>query len=105
MKRLEHPVTISANPPYIAHSEQLPIDVERFEPALALRSDSEGLGFIKSLLSTASTFLPSSSTLFLECGSSQANTLVSFMKECNYCDCDIVHDLEKRPRIISGVVK
>ncbi len=65
-----HEVIVS-NPPYVPFSEELPRDVDKFEPQLALRAGKEGLDIIKQIIEKVSPRVKKGAVLLLEIGLNQ----------------------------------
>lgn len=91
---------ITANLPYVADKEILPLEVDNYEPQLALRGGENGLGVISRLLEQiVDAKMPNRPrTLLLEIGSSQAHALESRLRGAsNY---RFFNDLAGIPRVL-----
>ena len=65
---------ITANPPYVTTAEmaELPPEVGRFEPRLALEGGADGLDIVRSIIGGAGAHLRPLGWLFMELGAGQA---------------------------------
>lgn len=95
---------IVSNPPYIPSSEICLLDsnVKLFDPHLALDGGHDGLDPYRSLLPSVQKFLSPQGLFLVEIGSTQAQDVQSLFKGCGLKNITIHHDLENRPRVISG---
>ncbi|MEZ5234664.1 MAG: HemK/PrmC family methyltransferase [Acidimicrobiales bacterium] len=66
---------IISNPPYVAEADELPDEVERWEPAMALRSGPDGLDAARVLIGTAGRWLRPDGALVLELAPGQLRRL------------------------------
>ena len=79
---LAEPVdAILSNPPYIAEGERvdLPPDVIRHEPHLALFAGPDGLDTIRRLIADAPIHLSPGGLLLMECGQGQAGAIIQLI--------------------------
>lgn len=76
-EKLPRPIVTVANLPYISPEEPLAKTVDEFEPYIALRSDSGGLGHIRRLVAQWREFSLPGEELFLEVGQGQSAELLS----------------------------
>lgn len=67
---------IAANPPYIPQNKILPIEVEDFEPELALRGGSDGLTYIRRLAKEACEHLEDGGEIWVEIDETHAERAV-----------------------------
>jgi release factor glutamine methyltransferase len=96
---------ITANLPYISDKlyNELPTEVKEYEPKSALWADDEGTEIIKRTIDTAPLYLNNGGLLILEISYEQANSLVSYLEECNnYSKISSHKDLNGLIRFISA---
>lgn len=93
---------IVANPPYIGTHADLPVSVDQFEPALALRAGPDGLDAYRVLAPVIAKRLAPDGAAFLEIGTGQGKAVSELMKEA-MPDWDIsVHqDLAGHERMVA----
>ena len=89
---------VVSNPPYIAESEQLPLDVEHYEPRIALRSGQDGLLHIERLLRQW-TERPAR-ILLLEIGDGQDHRLESMLPRLGLRNFTFFKDLRGIRRVV-----
>jgi HemK-like putative methylase len=65
---------IAANPPYIPSNRELPASVVDYEPALALRSGTDGLDLIRRIATSVRCHLTECGVAWIECDSAHADT-------------------------------
>lgn len=96
---------ITANPPYIATAEidELPVDVQKFEPRLALDGGPDGLDLVRIIADQAPAHLTAGGILALEIGADQGPRTVAILEERGYRDVELAQDLGGRDRIVSGL--
>ncbi len=88
---------VVSNPPYVADGEALPEDVERWEPALALRAGPDGLDVIRRLVSAAAARAP---FLALEVGEGQSAAVRSLCREAGFARVEVRPDLAGIARVV-----
>jgi release factor glutamine methyltransferase len=95
---------VVANPPYLPSGiiPTLPVEVERFEPALALDGGPDGLRVLRRLVAQAPRFLRSSAWLLMEIGEEQAGPLASLMAAEGFSRIGARRDLRGVERYIEG---
>ncbi|WP_243109399.1 peptide chain release factor N(5)-glutamine methyltransferase [Anaerophilus nitritogenes] len=73
---------VVSNPPYIPKEDikTLQIEVQKYEPILALDGGEDGLDYYRKIVDQASNFLKNEGLLALEVGHNQADEVVSLMK-------------------------
>ena len=93
---------IVSNPPYIKTSEiiNLPDDVKRYEPNLALDGGKEGLDVIKKVIYKSTTILKKLGMLALEIGFGQYYKVSKILKEQNFKEVLLVKDYKNNVRCI-----
>jgi release factor glutamine methyltransferase len=95
---------ITANPPYIPTSEieGLTADIKDFEPRLALDGGTDGLDFVRRIVSGAPSFLDEGGVLALEIGAGEATATRALFEEHGYRDVRVDRDYGKIERVVSG---
>ena len=95
---------IVANPPYIPSEviPTLPVEVERFEPHLALDGGPDGMRVLRRIISQAGGFLRPGAWLVMEIGEEQAGALASLMAAEGFSRIGARRDLRGVERYIEG---
>ncbi len=95
---------IVANPPYLPSGiiPTLPVEVERFEPHLALDGGPDGLRVLRRLVAEAPRFLRPGAWLVMEIGEEQAGPLASLMAAEGFSRIGARRDLRGVERYIEG---
>ena len=95
---------IVANPPYLPSGiiPTLPVEVERFEPHLALDGGPDGLRVLRRLVAQAPRFLRPGAWLLMEIGEEQAGPLASLMAAEGFSRIGARRDLRGVERYIEG---
>ena len=94
---------IVCNPPYIAEGdEQVALDVNKFEPHVALYSGLDGLDALKKIIAGASQWLAVGGWLVTEIGHKQGGPVSDLLDHAGFADVEIINDLAGRPRIACG---
>ena len=94
---------ITANPPYIKHSEleHLPRDVRDHEPMLALDGGEDGLDIYRRIAAKVSRYLARGGMLIMECGEGQAQEIVKIFQSTARCEfAMVVKDLAGVERVV-----
>jgi release factor glutamine methyltransferase len=91
---------IVSNPPYVEDGAELPPDIVRFEPALALRAGPDGLDVIRKLLPAAGA--TEARTVALEIGAGQARPVAALMREAGFPEVAVSRDLAGIERVLVG---
>lgn len=97
---------IVSNPPYVAEEEwkQLPEDIRRYEPALALRGGKDGLDIIRRLIAEAPQFLAPQGRLLFELSPEQDSDILALLNEAGcYTDARLICDLSNSSRVAVAV--
>lgn len=90
---------IACNPPYVAiDDEQLDESVRKWEPAIALFADEEGLAFIQRVAQDAPGVLKPGGILVIEVGINQAKTVASILR--NRFQVRLRHDYAGVERVV-----
>ncbi|MDN5873006.1 MAG: peptide chain release factor N(5)-glutamine methyltransferase [Sinobacteraceae bacterium] len=94
---------IVSNPPYVARGDNaLDPVVARFEPAVALHADHNGLAAFEAIIAGAPSFLSSGGHLVLEHGFQQAAAVCALLKQAGFCEVEDMDDLAGRPRVANA---
>ena len=91
---------IISNPPYIADSEELPLEVSEWEPSSSLRSGPLGTEDLNFLLNNSIEWLSAEGQLILELAPMQADEMVEGAKNLNFREVQLRHDLAGRERVL-----
>lgn len=75
--RFPRPIIFVANLPYIPLAEELPVDVQDYEPTLALRGGEDGLDLVRCCIQEWRELSLAEDRLLLEVGEGQASKLSS----------------------------
>ena len=78
------------------------MEVQGFEPRLALDGTADGLHFYRQIISQAKNFLVSEGYLAFEIGHDQAGEVSILMSEAGYHDIQVIKDLAGLDRVIIG---
>jgi release factor glutamine methyltransferase len=91
-----------ANPPYIAEHEMmdLPEEVSRWEPGLALLAGPTGLEQVEAIVNEAPSWLAARSVLIAEIAPHQAGTAKSLAVSAGFRYVVVRDDLAGRPRVL-----
>ena len=93
---------IVSNPPYIRSSDikNLPEEVKRFEPKIALDGGKDGLDVIKKVIYKSTTILKNLGMLALEIGYGQYYKVSQILKKQNFKEELLVNDYKNNVRCI-----
>lgn len=91
---------IATNPPYVPEGRVLEQSVTEYEPSLALYGGSDGLSVIREILGDASSHMKEGGTLWLECDSEHADTVLTIAKEAGLTKSTLHLDQYGRPRLL-----
>jgi release factor glutamine methyltransferase len=100
---LKGSVTLAvANPPYVAEGEvaDLPEEVSRWEPRLALVSGPTGLEALEAIVSVASDWLAGRSALVAEIAPRQSGAAKGLALSAGFRDVVVRNDLAGRERVL-----
>ena len=97
---------IISNPPYIDSKAmtELPIEVSKFDPALALHGGTDGLAPYRLIASAAKTYLKDDGYLVFEIGYDQDETVPNILKLNGFEHISLHADIFGRPRIVTAKV-
>lgn len=94
---------VVSNPPYIAPDDpDVAPDVRRWEPALALFADEDGLAHVRTIAGGASSWLRPGGWLVLEIGAGQGSAVADVLRAAGLCDVAVRPDLSGRDRIATA---
>lgn len=95
---------VVANPPYLPSGiiADLPVEVERFEPRLALDGGPDGMRVLRRIIAEAPRFLRPGGWLLMEIGEEQAGALASRMAAEGFSRIGARRDLRDVERYIEG---
>lgn len=91
---------IISNPPYVTATDELPAEVEAWEPALALRSGVDGLDAARALIGGAGRWLRPDGALVLELAPDQLDTAAALARSAGFVAVETHRDLAGRPRCL-----
>jgi release factor glutamine methyltransferase len=91
---------VVSNPPYVATSDELPAEVEQWEPVDALRSGPEGLDDVRRIVGEALPWLVPGGWLVLEIGAGQAGDATALARQAGFEGVEVRPDLAGRDRIL-----
>ncbi|HMS54817.1 MAG TPA: peptide chain release factor N(5)-glutamine methyltransferase [Fimbriimonadaceae bacterium] len=91
---------IVSNPPYIGVEEQLPVEVRRFEPDLALFAKDYGMSLYRRISDEAKEFLSASGYLIVEVGDDRAKEVQEVFSASGWRVVELVSDLGGMPRCL-----
>jgi len=90
---------VLANLPYVRDDEQLPPEITRYEPALALFGGPDGLGVIRRLVGQAAGAV---ALIAVEVGVGQADVVDLLLRDAGFADVERRHDLAGHERVVVG---
>lgn len=95
---------IVSNPPYIALDEMQGLDAEvrQHEPEMALTDGGDGLGAYRRIAENVLPFLTPGGRLLVEIGPTQAAAVIAILAQAGFTGLRIIHDLDRRDRVICG---
>ncbi len=91
---------IAANPPYIPEGRPLEAGVERYEPALALRSGPDGLALMRRIAAHLPHRLAPAGIAWIECDSGHADAARDLFTGAG-CAASVIPDQYGEPRVIA----
>lgn len=98
----EKALLITANLPYLTPEEMASAEPEvRHDPKLALDGGKDGLDLIRRLIPQAKQL---TSTLLLECGPSQTESVAELTRSAGFARATIHSDLASRPRFVEATL-
>lgn len=95
---------IISNPPYVGRSEadQLPVEVGKHEPGVALFGGVEGYEFYGLLIPEAAQHLKPGGLLVLELGYNNLPAVKPLFDASDWCNVGVINDLAGVPRVLSA---
>lgn len=93
---------IVSNPPYVRDDDELPSEVEDWEPGAALRSGPDGLDDLRSIVAESPRWLGPGGGLVVELDPRQAATVADLMRDAGLDHVEILDDLAGRQRVVAG---
>ena len=95
---------IVSNPPYVpvTDCDSLSVEVRKFEPALALFADEDGLSIYRRLIPQAFDALVPGGFVALEIGFSQQAAIQSLLASAGFTDIEFTPDLQGIPRVATA---
>jgi release factor glutamine methyltransferase len=90
---------IVSNPPYVPSGVRLSPDIARFEPALALYADEDGLGMLACVIADARHRVAKNGLFVVEFGFGQDTRVMELAYSAGWRDVTIKEDLQGIPRV------
>jgi len=105
LEPIDFPVdVVVSNPPYVPVGDsRLDREVLKFEPAVALFGGKTGYEIIERLIVQASDKLKPGGFIALEVGEGQANRVASLLESFGFRSINVLKDLSKIDRVVTGV--
>lgn len=91
---------VVSNPPYVREDEALPLDVADWEPALALRSGSDGLDSARQILADAGKWLRPEGSVLLELSPDQMDRAAAIALASGLAVVAVHADLAGKDRVL-----
>lgn len=91
---------VASNPPYVADTAELPDEVERWEPAEALRAGDDGLADIRVIIAGAAEWLAPGGALVVEHGDDQGSVTRALAASAGFDQIRTGSDLAGRERYL-----
>lgn len=91
---------IVSNPPYVATTDALPVEVADWEPATALLSGDDGLDDIRRIVAEACEWLTERGVLVVEIGATQGDAVRALASAAGFTEITIAPDLTGRDRAL-----
>ena len=93
---------IISNPPYVTEDEMynLSKDILDWEPRIALTPEGDGLNAYKSIFTSAEQLMSQRSSLILEIGFNQAESVSAIARENNFETVHIIKDINNKDRAL-----
>ncbi len=98
---------IVSNPPYICNHQlkNLPRDIKRYEPKLALDGGNDGLDVIKKVIYKAKSILKKNGMLALEIGNGQHRSVSQILKRNGFRNKFLLKDYQNNIRCILSILE
>jgi release factor glutamine methyltransferase len=91
---------VVANPPYVADHEELPSEVEAWEPAAALRAGPTGLECYEQIVPDAARWLAPGGVLVCELGARQGPLVTALARTAGLDTLEVLPDLAGHDRVL-----
>ncbi len=91
---------VVSNPPYVADGENLPPEVQEWEPAGALRAGPTGLEDIQAITKEAPSWLAHPGALVVEIAPHQSGEAAELARDAGFDEVEVRLDLSDRERIL-----
>lgn len=91
---------VASNPPYVADTDELPEDVERWEPREALRAGQDGLRDIRAIVANAGEWLAPGGAVVVEHGDAQGAAVRGLALDAGFTEVRTGVDLAGRDRFV-----
>lgn len=95
-----HVHLVVSNPPYVGDDEELPPEVEEWEPRPALRSGPTGLEDVGMIVKEAPTWLSEPGVLVVEIAPHQAMAACAMAEQAGFRQAEVRRDLTGRDRML-----
>jgi release factor glutamine methyltransferase len=93
---------VVSNPPYVGVAEELPVEVEAWEPSGALVAGPTGMEGIEAVVTGAPEWLARPGSVVVELAPHQAAEAAGVAVRAGFDDVAVVDDLAGRPRVLVG---
>ena len=94
---------IISNPPYVSIGDpELAEEVARYEPAVALFAEADGLAHLRTIIKQATRHLSENGLLAVEHGFQQAPNVVELLEAAGFSNIRCLKDLANLPRVNIG---
>jgi release factor glutamine methyltransferase len=91
---------VVSNPPYVADDEELPVEVDAWEPPTALRAGPTGLEQVEEILKEATAWLSRPAVVVVEIAPHQADAASRMAIAAGYDEVEVRRDLSGRERMV-----
>lgn len=93
---------IVSNPPYVTEDEylELPVEVRKYEPQLALVGAESGLYFYRKIIELSRKILTENASIYFEIGETQALAIKDIALSYNYTNIEVIRDLAGKERVV-----
>jgi release factor glutamine methyltransferase len=93
-----------SNPPYIPLQEfqNLPDEIKKFEPEIALHDNSDGFSFYKKIVDLCELFFNSSGSIFFEAHYKGGETLKNILEQKGFRSVSLYKDYNEIDRVVVG---
>src|SRR5690606_11042302 len=91
---------IVANPPYVADADELPDEVQAWEPLDALYAGADGLDDLRRIVADSPRWLAPAGVLVVELAPTQAAAVAALAEQAGFADVRVRPDLTGRERMV-----